>query len=137
MNYFSLKSCPIAPPPSAVAEVALPIPCPCPHCRLVTLAFVPPSCLPWLVVASLLIAMFLSRHCLLRCSLRFLLLPLFLPGWLSSHFSLHRLCLTLPLVAPPPLIDAPASCCVIASTLLQLSLHHCLLQHAGWLSCHH
>ncbi len=51
--------------------------------------------------------------------------PLVLPGWLSGHFSLRRLCLTSPLVAPPPLIDVPAGCCVAsrraASVLRQLS----------------
>jgi hypothetical protein len=136
MRYFSLKSCPITPPPSAAAVAASPVPCPRLHRRRVTLAFAPPSCLPWLVVASPIVVPFLSRRCLLTRSLH--LSPLVLPGWLSSHFSLHHLRLTLPLAALPPLIDAPAGCCVAshcaASSSCQLSSRHRLSRHASWLS---
>jgi hypothetical protein len=113
MSYnFSSNSCPIALPPLAAAAAALPIPYPC-QPAIVSLAFTPPSSLPWLVIASALIAPFLPRGCLLTSSL--CLLPpicLVLPGWLLRHFSLCCLHLTLPLILPPPLIDTPAGCCV-------------------------
>jgi hypothetical protein len=65
-------------------------------------------------------------------------LPLLLPGWLLHHFSLSRLCITSPLIAPPPLIDALAGCCVASccatSTLHQLSSRRRLSRCTGWLS---
>ncbi len=87
----------------------------------VTIAFAPPSCLPWLILALALVAPFLSHRCQSMRSLR-LLPPICLSFSLAGcivpshcavsasrcltlrrHLSLTcRLVVALPLVVPPP-----------------------------------
>jgi hypothetical protein len=149
MSYFSLKSCLIAPLPTSSRRcggLARTLPLSTRHC--VTLAFVPPSRLPWLVVALALIAPFLLRCSFLTRSLH-LLPPICLlfslagchvtshcaastSRCLSSHCRLSLTCglvVVSPLVAPPPpcvsslhpttSFDALAGCCI--------SSHHAAL----------
>jgi hypothetical protein len=96
----------------------------------VTLAFVMPSCLPWLVVASALVVPFSLHRCLSMRSLR-LLPPICLlfslagccvtshcaasaSHCLSSHrrlSSTRRLVVVLPLIVPPPpRVSSPHRC---------------------------
>ncbi len=113
----------------------------CCSCNGITLAFLPPSCLLWLVVASLLVALFSLHRCLLTCSLRLLttICLSFSPdgccvtsccvAFTSCCLSLHRhlssmrlLVVVLPLVMLPlPCISSPhattspntpAGCCI-------------------------
>ncbi len=142
MSYFSSKSCLIASPPTSSRRcdgLARTLPLLTRH--RVTLAFVPPSCLPWLIVALALVAPFWLHHCFSTRSLR-LLPPIHLLFSLAGcHVTSHcassasrhllscrhlsstcRLFVALPLVAlPPPCIssphatasrDMPAGCCV-------------------------
>jgi hypothetical protein len=119
------------------------------HC--VTLAFVLPSCLPRLVVASALVASFLLHHCLSICSLR--LLPpiclLFSPAGccvtslctasatdclsLCCRLSLmHQLVVVLSFIVPPlPCVSSPqatASCDALADC--SVASHHAALSFA-------
>ncbi len=155
MSYFSSKSCLIAPPPSTTTSSrrcgGLARTSPSSTRHRVTLAFAPPSCLPWLIVALALVAPFSSRHCLSTCSLRLLppiRLSFSLAGChvtshcaasasrcLSSRRRLSSTCwlvVALPLVAPPPpcvssphataSCDAPAGC--------RVASHHAALSFA-------
>jgi hypothetical protein len=142
MSYFSLKSCLIAPPPTSSCHyggLACTSSLLTRHC--VTLAFAPPSRLPWLVVVLALVVPYLLHCCLLMRSLR-LLPPIRLSFSLAgcrviSHCtasvscpssSRRRLSSTCRLVVASPLVllppswvssphatapcNAPAGCCV-------------------------
>jgi hypothetical protein len=111
MSYFSSKSFPIAPPPLAAAAAARTLPLS--TCHRVTLAFEPPSRLPWLVVVSALVAPFSSRRCL-------------------STRSLH-------LLPPICLSFSPAGCCVTSHCAASPNVaSRCTAtshRRAGWLLC--
>jgi hypothetical protein len=146
MSYFSLKSCLITPPPNSSRRCGgLARTLPSLTCHRVVLAFAPPSHLPWLAVVSCCTILIALLPLNAQPSPPASHWPLVLPGWFLRHFSLRRFRLTLPLFAPPPLIDVPAGCCLAshcaASALHQLSSCRRLLHRAGWLlrclsSCH-
>ncbi len=115
---------------SIVALASTPLLCCCGHCHCswngVTLAFLLPSHLPWLVVASPLVTLFLLHCCLSMHSIHLLppvCLPLSPAGHITSHcttsaarcilshlyFSLiSRLVVALPLVTLPlPCVRSP------------------------------
>jgi hypothetical protein len=125
MSNFSSKSCLIAPPPTTSSHrcggLARTSPSSTRH--RVTLAFAPPSRLPWLVVALALVAPFSSRRCLSTRSLR-LLPPIRLLFSLAGCrvtsqcaastsrrlSSRRRLSSTCRLVVAPPLVAPPLPC---------------------------
>jgi hypothetical protein len=151
---FFHKSCLIALPPSPTSSHhcgSLARTLPSLTCHHVTLAFVLPSRLPWLIVVLALVAPFLSHRCLSTCSLR-LLPPIRLlfslsgcciTSYCTSSTSLslllcHCLSLTCQLVValllvapPPPCVSSPqatASCNAPASC--HVASHHATLLFA-------
>jgi hypothetical protein len=116
-HYFSSKSCLIAPPPTS-SHCCSGLACISPSLthHHVTLAFAPPSCMPWLVeVALALVAPFSSRPC---------------PSQRATSASCLPFASCSPWLVVAPLLIAPppphvASCHAATS-------HRC----AGWLLHH-